>query len=324
MQNKYTKTALSGLMAVLLSATPALAEYPERAITIVVPFSAGGNTDSIARIAAEHMSKELGAPVVVENRGGGGGTIGSELVSKAEADGYTLLFGTTGSHSINPNLRAVDYDPITDFTPISAAVVSSVLIVANPDVEAGSLGELMALTTSGKGAMMNFSSGGVGTVAHVAGELYNQKTGSKLLHVPYSGAGEAMNDLVAGRVHLNMNNVPGFIPHIKAGAVKPLAIAAEKRSALLPDVPTTGEAGLEGFVMGSWYGLMGPAGVPEEAVQKLHAAMASLDDNPEVVARYNAIGLEPLPSQSPAAFAEFMQAQYSWWGEMLQNPAFAK
>lgn len=169
------KAALSGLSVVLLSATAVLAEYPERAITIIVPFSAGGNTDSIARIAAEHMSQTLGSPVVVENRGGGGGTIGSEIVAKAEADGYTLLFGTTGTHSINPNLRKVDYDPIEDFTAISAAVVSSVLIVANPKVDAETLEELMALTISEKGASMNYSSGGVGTVAHVAGELYNQK-----------------------------------------------------------------------------------------------------------------------------------------------------
>ncbi len=311
-------------LAAIAAAGAALAEYPERAVTIIVPFSAGGNTDTIARIAAEHLSNELGQPVVVENRGGGGGTIGSALAAKADPDGYTLLFGTTGTHNVNPNLREVDYDPVADFTPISAGVVSSVLIVAHPSVEAGTLGELMALTASDKGGAMNFSSGGVGTVAHVAGALYNEKTGSDLLHIPYSGAGEALNDLVAGRVHLNMNNVPGFLPHIESGAVKPLAIAAETRSKLLPDVPTTAEQGLDGFVMGSWYGLLGPAGLPDEVTQRLSEAMATLDDDDTVVERYNAVGLEPQPSESPEAFAAFIKDQYAWWGEILDDPAFQK
>ncbi|MBP0484531.1 Bug family tripartite tricarboxylate transporter substrate binding protein [Sagittula salina] len=306
----------------VLTATSALADYPERAVTIIVPFSAGGNTDSIARIAAEHLSDELGRPVVVENRGGGGGTIGSAMVAKADADGYTLLFGTTGTHNVNPRLREVDYDPIADFTPISAGVVSSVLIVANPEVQADTLADLMTLTASDAGAAMNFSSGGVGTVAHVAGELYNQKTGSHLLHIPYGGAGEAMNDLVAGRVQLNMNNVPAFLSHIESGAVKPLAIAAEKRSKLLPDVPTTAEQGLNGFVMGSWYGLMGPKGLPENVVQILFDAMATLDEDATVVERYKALGLEAAPSESPAAFADFIAAGYVWWGETLDNPVF--
>lgn len=307
---------------VVMMASAAFAEYPERAVTIIVPFSAGGNTDSIARIAAEHLSEELGQSVVVENRGGGGGTIGSAMVAKAEPDGYTLLFGTTGTHNVNPNLRDVDYDPVADFTPISAGVVSSVLIVANPAVKADSLEDLMELTASEEGANMNFSSGGVGTVAHVAGEFYNQTTGSQLLHIPYSGAGEALNDLVAGRVHLNMNNVPAFLQHIESGAVKPLAIAAEKRSNLLPDVPTTAEQGLDNFVMGSWYGLLGPAGLPDEVVATLHGAMATLDDSETATERYSALGLEAAPSESPEAFAGFIKSQYDWWGETLDNPAF--
>ncbi len=306
----------------LVWAGAAHADYPERPVTIIVPFSAGGNTDNIARIAADHLSEALGQSFVIENRGGGGGSIGAAMVAGAEADGYTLLFGTTGTHNVNPNLRDVDYDPIADFTPISAAVVSSVLIVAHPSVEATSLEELMALTSSDAGAAMNYSSGGVGTVAHVAGELYNEMTGSQLLHIPYSGAGEALNDLVAGRVQLNMNNVPAFLPHIASGAVVPLAIAADERSMLLPDVPTTAEAGLDNFVMGSWFGLLAPAGVPQEVIDTLHSGMASLADNETVVERYSAIGVEATPSASPAAFAQYISAQYDWWGETLDNPAF--
>jgi tripartite-type tricarboxylate transporter receptor subunit TctC len=314
----------AGVAVSALAANAALAEYPERSITIIVPFSAGGNTDTIARIAAEHLSAELGQPVVIENRGGGGGTIGAALVAKADPDGYTLLFGTTGSHSVNPNLREVDYDPIADFTPISTGVVSSVLIAINPGVEAQTLEEFIALTSSEEGANMNFGSGGVGTVAHVAGEVYNQKTGSSLVHIPYCGAGVVINDRVAGRIQVYMNNMPTFLPHIESGAVRPLALAAEQRSRLLPDVPTTAEAGLDDFVMGSWYGLLGPAGLPDEAVEKLHAAMATLDDDEEIVAKYAAIGAEPIPSDSPEAFAGFMKQQYAWWGEILENPVFQK
>jgi tripartite-type tricarboxylate transporter receptor subunit TctC len=322
MPNKLQTMAAVGAAVLAMSATQALAEYPDRPVTVVVPFSAGGNTDTIARIAAEHLAKELGQPVIVENRGGGGGTIGAELVSKAEPDGYTLLFATTGSHSVNPNLREVGYDPIKDFTPISTGVVSSVLIVVNPDVQAENLEELVALTSSEEGKTMNFGSGGVGTVAHVAGELYNQRTGSEMVHIPYRGAGDVMNDLVAGRLQVYMNNVPTFLPHIQAGSVRPLAIAAEKRSRLLPDVPTTGEAGLDDFVLGSWYGLLGPAGLPDDVVETLHAAMVTLDDDPEVVEKYAAIGTEPIPSDSPEAFAAYMADQYAWWGEILKNPVF--
>ncbi len=320
---QHLKRVLGGGALVLaVSANAALADYPSRSITIVVPFAAGGNTDIIARIAADHLARELGQPVVIENRAGGGGTIGAALVAEAAPDGYRLLFGATGTHNVNPNLRDVGYDPVADFTPISTAVVSSVLIAVHPAVQADTLEEFMALTASDAGAMMNFSSGGVGTVAHVAGELYNDRTGSQLLHIPFGGAGEALNDLVAGRVQVNMNNLPSFLPHIAAGSVRPLALAAETRSALLPDVPTTAEAGLDDFVLGSWFGLLGPAGLPQDVVDALSAAMSTLDQNEDVIARYAAIGVEPIPSASPEAFADYMAAQYIWWGEVLANPVF--
>ncbi|HEV7436000.1 MAG TPA: tripartite tricarboxylate transporter substrate binding protein [Pseudorhizobium sp.] len=319
---KHLMAVAASLTALTVATAGARAKFPERPITIVVPFSAGGNTDTIARITADHLQKTLGQPVVVENRGGGGGSVGAQLVAEAEADGYTLIFGTTGSHSVNPNLRDVGYDPMADFTPISTAVVSSVLIAISPDVEATTLEDLIALTTTPEGSDMNFGSGGVGTVAHVAGELYNQRTGSSLVHIPYKGAGDVMNDLVAGRLQVYMNNVPVFLPHIASDAVRPLAVAAAKRSALLPDIPTTAEAGLDDFVLGSWFGLLGPAGIPEEAVDKLHAAMATLDDDDAVVEKFAAIGVEPMPSESPEAFTEEMKDQLAWWGEILKDPAF--
>lgn len=320
MLNKMIKLAAAGLAFTLASAQAAHADYPERAVTVVVPFSAGGNTDTIARIVADHLSKELGQPVVIENRGGGGGSVGSKLVAGAEPDGYTLLFATAGSHSVNPVLRDVGYDPIADFNPISVAVISSVLIVVHPSVEAQTLEEFIALTSGG--AQLNYASGGVGTVAHVAGELYNEKTGSSLTHVPYKGAGDAMNDLLAGRVHVYMNNIPSFIAHVGSGAVRPLALAAEKRSELLPDVPTTGEAGLEGMEMGSWYGLVAPDGTPPEAISRLYDAMKTMPQSEELKKRFASIGTEVTVSDSPEQFGQFMEEELAWWRKVLDNPVF--
>lgn len=320
MLNKMIKLAAAGLAFTLASAQAAHADYPERAVTVVVPFSAGGNTDTIARIVADHLSKELGQPVVIENRGGGGGSVGSKLVAGAEPDGYTLLFATAGSHSVNPVLRDVGYDPIADFDPVSVAVISSVLIVVHPSVEAQTLEEFIALTSGG--AQLNYASGGVGTVAHVAGELYNEKTGSSLTHVPYKGAGDAMNDLLAGRVHVYMNNIPSFIAHVGSGAVRPLALAAEKRSELLPDVPTTGEAGLEGMEMGSWYGLVAPDGTPPEAISRLYDAMKTMPQSEELKKRFASIGTEVTVSDSPEQFGQFMEEELAWWRKVLDNPVF--
>jgi tripartite-type tricarboxylate transporter receptor subunit TctC len=326
MHNKLIQVVKFSIFALVLAvglAPAAQAEFPERSVKIVVPYKAGGNTDVIARIFADHLSEALGKPVVIENRGGGGGTIGAALVAGAEADGYTLLFGTAGSHSINPNLRKIKYDPIKDFQPISTGVISSLLIVVHPSVEAKSLKELAALTSSGK-VQYNYSSGGIGTLSHVAGELYNQKTGSKLTHVPYKGAGPAINDAVAGRIQVYMNNIPKILPHVKSGALRPLALGSAKRSSLLPDVPTTSEAGMQGMEMGSWYGLLAPAGTPKEAVAKLYAAMASAKDSKKVQERLTGIGSEAVISDSPEQFGEFMKQQLGWWADMLKNPAFQK
>ncbi len=320
---KYARTAFIASAIAFVAIPAAQAEFPEQAVKIVVPYKAGGNTDVIARIFADHLQEALGGPVVVENRGGGGGTIGAALVAGAQPDGYTLLFATAGSHSINPNLRKVKYDPIKDFQPISAGVVSSLLMVVHPSVPAKTLKELIALTSSGK-EQYNFASGGIGTLAHVAGELYNQKTGSKLIHVPYKGAGPALNDAVAGRIQVYMNNIPKILPHVQSGALRPLALGAAKRSTLLPDVPTTAEAGMTGMEMGSWFGLLAPAGTPKEAVDKLFAAMQSAKTSAKVLERLKGIGSEIEISDSPEQFGAYMQDQLKWWAGVLDNPIFKK
>ncbi|WP_185961575.1 tripartite tricarboxylate transporter substrate binding protein [Telmatospirillum sp. J64-1] len=322
MLRKICGLALAALTASVVSTVGASAQYPERSVTIVVPFSAGGNTDVIARVIADHLTEELGQPVVIENRGGGGGTIGTRVVAKAKPDGYTLLFGVTGTHSVNPNLREVGYDPLQDFAPVSVAVISSVLMVVHPSVEAQNLEELIALTSSSSGSRLNFASGGVGTVAHVAGELFNERTGSSLAHIPYKGAGDALNDVVAGRIQVYMNNIPAILPHVTSGTLRPLALASATRSKLLPDVPTTQEAGLEDFEMGSWYGLLAPAGTPDDVIARLHEAMTTMVDSEKVNERLAALGSEPTVSESPEAFGEYIKGQLDWWKEVLDRPAF--
>ncbi len=324
MFTKFTKLVVvaSALTMGLIQA--ANAAYPERAVKIIVPYGAGGNTDTVARIASEFLAKELGQPFVVENRGGGGGTVGSGIAAAADPDGYTLLFGTAGSISVNPLLRKVKYDPNKDFTPVSNCVSTSMLIVVNPDLGVNTLKELIALTSSGK-QQINFGSGGVGTTAHMGGVVYNQKTGSKMIHVPYKGAGAVINDLIAGRIQVNVNNMPGFLAHLPTGKLKALAIASDKRSSLLPDVPTTAEAGLDDYVMGAWYGLMGPAGMPQEAVDALFTAMQALGNSKDVADKYKKLGLELGVSESPAAFANYMKAQSKFWGDIIDaNPSLKK
>ena len=323
MTNNFLRSAAAALAIFLAGATTAKAEYPDRPVKIIVPYGAGGNTDIIARIAADFLSEKLGQPFVVENRGGGGGTVGSGIAAAAEPDGYTLLFGTAGSISVNPNLREVKYDPNKDFTPISNCVTSSMLIVVNPDLGVNSLEELIALTSSGN-QQVNFASGGVGTTAHIGGVLYNEKTNSNMVHVPYKGAGEVINDLIAGRVQVNINNMPGFLPHLPTGELKALAIARDTRSKLLPDVPTTAEAGLDDFVMGAWYGLMGPAGMPQEAVDALFEGMKALGESKEIEEKYAKLGLDLAVSASPEAFDKYMKDQSTWWAAVLDNPAFKK
>lgn len=300
------------------------AAYPERPVKVIVPYGAGGNTDTIARIAAEFLSKELGQPFVVENRGGGGGTVGAGIAAAADPDGYTLLFGSAGAISVNPLLRKVKYDPNKDFTPISNAVSTSMIIVVNPELGVNTLQELIALTSSGK-KQINFGSGGVGTTAHMGGVIYNEKTGSNMIHVPYKGAGAVINDLIAGRIQVNINNMPGFLAHLPTGKLKALAIASDKRSELLPDVPTTAEAGLNDYIMGAWYGLMGPAGLPQEAVDALFKGMQALGKSEEIKAQYMKLGLELGINESPAAFGDYLQAQSKFWAGIIEaNPSLKK
>jgi tripartite-type tricarboxylate transporter receptor subunit TctC len=308
------------LMLLVLGFHVALAQaadrYPVRPVTLVIPFEAGGTTDIIGRLVAEQMSKALGVSVVVENRGGSGGTVGTASVARAAADGYTLLLATAGTSSINPNMRTVPYDPVKGFAPISQVADTTVLVVANPKLGVSSLGELVKLS-KGEPGRINFASAGNGSISHLTGELFNQLTGASMTHIPYRGAGPAMADVLAGRVPVFMNNMPSFLPLVKSGALRPLAVASDHRSALLPEVPTSAEQGVPGLVVSGWFGVVAPAGTPPEVVRTLHAALRKMEDSPEAKRKMSDAGSEIHTSASPEAFGQFMAAELSRWKSVV-------
>jgi len=309
---------LMWLAAGMVLSLSAWAKYPDRPIVLVVPFEAAGSTDIIGRIVADHLATALKNPVVVENRSGSGGTVGTAYVSHAAPDGYTLLLATAGTHSINPNLRKVPYDPVADFEPVSLAVKTPVLAAVNPSLGVKSLTELAAFGKSKPGAL-NFASAGSGSTSHLTGELFNQLTGAGMVHIPYRGAGPALNDVLSGRVPVMMNNLPSLLPQVQAGKLQPLAVASTRRSPLLPDVPSAVEAGVPGFEVDGWFGIVVPAGTPSEAVARLHEAMQTIDTSEKVKQQLNAAGSEPATSPSPEAFAEYMAHELARWKEIVDK-----
>ena len=274
-------------------------DYPSKPIRMIVPYPPGGGTDVVARIVNEKLSLELGQSIVIDNKGGAGGSVGTEVASKATPDGYTILL-TLSSHTINPKLfPKLGYDVERDFIPISLAASIPQILVANPSVPATNMQELLAWMKANAGKV-NYASVGVGSPAHIAGELLKLKSGVQMTHVPYKGGGPAMTDVIAGQVQLAIVSMPAALQFVKAGRVKALAVASAKRSASAPDVPTIAEGGLD-VVVESWYGVLVPAKTPAPIVAKLNAAMVKVLAMPDVKEKLFAQGAEAV-SNSPAEF----------------------
>lgn len=257
---------LLALAVAVAAAVPgiAAAAFPERPIHYVIPFPPGGSTDTTGRMLAEEMSKTLGQPVVVENRGGAGGNIGATHVAGSAADGYTLLQGTIGTHGINPTLyKNLPFDARRDFVPIARMTAGTNVLVVHPSVPANTVQELVALAKENPGKLMMGSSG-AGSSIHMSGELFQVLTGTRLTHVPYRGGGPAMNDLLAGHIQIMFDNINISLPHIQAGRLKALGVTSRARNPVLPDVPTLMEAGVPGYEVTSWSGVFAPAGTPRK------------------------------------------------------------
>jgi tripartite-type tricarboxylate transporter receptor subunit TctC len=301
-----------------LAAPVAAQNYPERVVRIVNPFPPGGSVDTMARILAQKLTENLGQQFIVENRAGAGGNTGAEMVARSEPDGYTLLFTAPGPLAINQTLyhKGLPYDPAKDFAPVALFGISPIVLMVHPDVPAKNVQELIALAKA-KPRQVNFASAGIGSTNHLAGEMFRSMAKVEIMHVPYRGAGPAMNDLVGGHVQMFFDLMPSSLPQIKGGKVRALANAGAKRPVALPDVPTVAEQGLPGFDASSWFGFVAPVQTPAPVLARLRAEVAKILKQPEVVSRIHDLGAEP-GTLFGKEFGDFMQAETKKWGEVIR------
>ncbi|MFN3656078.1 MAG: Bug family tripartite tricarboxylate transporter substrate binding protein [Pseudolabrys sp.] len=308
-------------LAVLLSAGFAVAAqaqgYPNRPIKLIAPFPAGGLADVLARAVGDEISKTLGQPVIVENRAGAGGNIGADAVAKSPADGYTLLMTSAGILTANQFLYAkMPFDPEKDFAPVSNVASMPMLVVVNPKVEAKTLAEFVKLAKDNPGKM-NFGSPGVGTTGHLGLALFMHAAGIKLTHVPYKGAAPSITDLLAGQIEGVVDNPPTVLPHIAAGKLRPLAVAAKTRMPQLPDLPTAAEAGVPNFYASSWFGVVAPAGTPPDVVARLQKEISAALKQPVLVERFSKSGAR-LIGDTPAEFGKQIGDDRKMWGDIIK------
>jgi tripartite-type tricarboxylate transporter receptor subunit TctC len=291
-------------------------DFPTKPVHLVVPSAAGGSSDTIARIIAQNLSASMGQTFVVENRPGAGGNIGAELVAQSKPDGYTLLFAF-GAFSINPSLYAkLNFDPIKDFDPVILICTVTGILVVNPAVPAKNVQELIRLARAEPGKI-NFASAGNGTVVHLAGEMFKSMANVDIVHVPYKGSGPALADLIGGQVQLMFANMPGTLQHVQAGRLRVLAVTSDKRSPLLPDVPTIGESGVPGYRAATWFGVLAPAGTPARIIARLNAEFAKAIRAPELAEHLKSEGAEVVGG-SPEEFRQFLKTEIEEWGKVVR------
>jgi tripartite-type tricarboxylate transporter receptor subunit TctC len=318
------KKLLSTLMlsaAALLMASPASASatYPTQPIKLVVPFPPGGPTDALARRLAESLAKPLGQPVIVENKAGAGGNIGSEFVANAKPDGYTILFGTSGPLAINISLyKNQGYDPRTSFTPIARIGHLPNILVVNPKVPAKNLTELIAYAKKHPDEL-SYASSGNGASSHLAGVLFNDLAGTNILHIPYRGTGPALNDLLGGQVSMAFTDILTALPHIKSGTLRPIGLASAKRSAALPDLATLDEQGLKGYDVSVFFGIVAPKGTPAPVVQKLNAAFNQAMSDPTIEQVLAHQGIVRADDTTPEGLAKFINSEVDKWAAVIKN-----
>ena len=291
--------------------------YPVKPIRIVIPYPPGGGTDIVIRAVSGRLSERLGQPVVVDNRGGATGTIGSESVAHAAPDGYTLLAHTNAGITILPHLnKKLPYDPIKDFAPVTMAASSPYLMVVNPKVAATSVAQFIALAKAKPGEL-NYASSGNGASTHLAGLLFCQMTGVKMVHIPYKGSGPATTELLAGQVQMRFSSIPPVLQHVRSGRLRALAVTSMKRFALVPEVPAVAET-VPGFEVLSWYGVFAPTGTPAPIVKKLNADFAAALNSPDVKALLATDGSEVVAS-SPDYFGKVIKAEYARWAPVVKE-----
>ncbi len=293
-------------------------DYPSRPIRLIVPFSSGGVADTSARVVAERLSARLGQQVLVENRAGASGNIGSQQVAQAAPDGHTLLLGFDGTMVINPWVFSkIPFDTLKDFAPVTKLGDATLIMVAHPSVPVKNMKELIALAKAKPGTL-SYGTSGTGGTPHLAGELLNQRAGITLTHIPYKGGGQAVGDVVGGQIPLVYTAIASAQQHVKSGRVNALGVSGAKRSSALPDVPTFAESGLDGFVVDSWVGIFAPAKTPRGIIDRLQRELAAILATPEVRERYAVLGIEPV-GNTPEQFGEQVRADLAKWEKVVKQ-----
>jgi tripartite-type tricarboxylate transporter receptor subunit TctC len=291
-------------------------DYPKRPITLIVPYAAGGGTDNVARALAKGMSDQLGQPVIIDNRGGGGGAIGSKQAAKSDPDGYTLLFVSSSFVTHAATEKKASYDVVKDYAPVAMLGRAPLILVTHKSVDAKTIPALIEATKK-RPEGLNFASSGPGTVLHLAGELFKQRTGANMTHVAYKGSGPATADFLAGRTQIFFTTVPAMIQHVKTGAVNLLAVTGEKRSPLFPDVPTVAEGGVPNYNITTWWGVLAPAKTPEPIVTKLNKVVNDVASGESMKGRLVGEGAVPV-SGTPAEFGTMLGAELALWKDVAK------
>jgi tripartite-type tricarboxylate transporter receptor subunit TctC len=304
--------------ALLLALTPLAlaADYPDRPVRLIIPFPPGGSNDVVGRLVAQQLTAKLGQQVYVDNRGGAGGTIGTEACAAAAPDGYTICVISI-AHAVNPALYTLKYDPIKSFTPISIFATGPNVLVVNPTSPIKSVKDLLALAKEKPGEL-NYASAGVGSFQHLGAELFKLQAKVNLVHVPYKGGGPAMQDVIAGHVKIMFSSLVQTTPFIKSGQLIALGTGGAKRSPVLPDVPTIAEAGVPGYTADNWWGLAAPAGLPKPIADKLYTATQAALKSPELQAAFDREGAATV-EMTPAQFADYIKTEIDKWGHVVKE-----
>jgi len=306
------------LAALALSAAAHAQVYPAKPLRMIVAYPPGGGTDIVGRMLAQKLGESLGQSVVVENRGGASGNIGTGLAARAAPDGYTILMGNVAPNAINVSLfKDLPFDPVADFAPVSLVASTPNILVVHPSTPARTVKEVIALAKAKPGTL-NFASAGMGSSSHLAGELFRILAGADIVHVPYKGAGPAMVDVLSGQVQLYFATMPAAMPHVKAGKLAPVAVTSARRSQALPDLPTVAESGVPGYEASTWYGVLAPAHTPSAVVARLHGDIAKILGDAALHARLADQGFDPVGS-SPEEFGAYIKSEILKWGKVIRD-----
>jgi len=320
MGSLLTRLITAAVLLLGLAGAAGADDYPNRPVRLIIPFPPGGSNDVVGRLVAKQLGEQLGQQVVVDNRGGAGGVIGTEVAAGAAADGYTLLIISI-AHAVNPALHTLPYDPIASFTPISILATGPNVLVVNPELNVKSVGDLVALAKEKPGEL-NYASAGVGSFQHLGGELFKLMAGVNIVHVPYKGGGPAMQDVIGGTVKIMFSSLIQTTPFIKSGQLRPLGVGGAKRSPVLPDVPTIAEAGVPGYAAENWWGIVAPAGTPAPIVEILYKRIRAALKSPELQAEFANEGAATV-DMSTAEFGDYIKSEMAKWTRVAKEGGFS-